>query len=177
MNSFDIAYHITMEQEGGLVDNPKDPGGITNRGISLRFLQGCNLKYDFDRNGIVDDREIRNLTDDQAKSIYKEEFFLRLSCHLIHHQSIINYLFDTGVNCGTSTAIKILQRALCACLKTIDVKIDGILGLKTLRMINDIYDTEKLITAMRSERAGYYRSLNNKTFIDGWLKRAYTLNV
>lgn len=179
MSSFDAAYAITVEQEGGLADDPNDHGGITNKGISLRFLQSCGLAYDFDHNGIVDEREIRNLTDDQARLVYKLEFFYPLSC--INNQSILNYLFDTAVDCGISQAIKILQRALCAAFETMDVKIDGILGKKTLDLFNNSDDIH-LISEIRSERAGYYRLLASHDpsqikFLNGWLKRAYTLKV
>lgn len=179
-SSFDIAYEITIKQEGGLVNDPSDKGGITNGGISLRFLKSCGLKYDFNNDGIVNDKEIINLTEDQKKIIYKNEFFNKLSCELINNQSIINYLFDTAVNCGINTAVKIVQKALCSYFNTVEIKIDGIIGPQTLTLINksDI----NLIIPMRSERANYYRNIVNNNpkmnkYINGWLRRAYTLYV
>ena len=39
-DAFADVVAMTLAHEGGLVDDGDDPGGITNRGISLRFLQG-----------------------------------------------------------------------------------------------------------------------------------------
>ena len=58
--NFDIAFSRLIDSEGGLTDNPKDPGGLTKFGISQRSYP---------------DIDIRNLTLDQAKAIYLRDFW------------------------------------------------------------------------------------------------------
>ena len=67
---FQQALDQLMAMEGGLVDNPNDPGGITKCGVSLRFIQGHNI--DIDDNGIVDAEDIKALRTDQARDIYRK---------------------------------------------------------------------------------------------------------
>ena len=74
MSDFNVAVDFVLENEGGLSENPKDTGGITNFGISLRFLRELpneNLR----RYGIfepVTEMTVRDLTIDQAKFIYRQ---------------------------------------------------------------------------------------------------------
>jgi lysozyme family protein len=84
-------------------------------------------------------------------------------------------VFDLAVNMGTNKAHLLLQRALRAVGNP--VKEDGILGKITLTAVNSANERE-LLAALRSEAAGYYRSIVTKNssqnkFINGWLKRAY----
>ncbi len=178
MASFDLAVKYVLENEGGLSDNPSDPGGITNFGISLRFLKSIPdarlRKY-----GIFDypnEDTIRTLTVDQAKSIYKGEFWSCANFDDIVSQDIANYIFDMCVNHGIATGIKITQRALWACTKKREPVDDGILGPNTLNFIRQ--GAFLLATAMRAERSAYIRyALADhpaaKDNINGWLNRCY----
>lgn len=178
MNKFDIAVYYVFEREGGLVNNPNDPGGITNFGISFRFLKAIpseRLKL----YGIysIEPEEIINLTSQKAKAIYKGEFWDHANFGDIYDQDNCNFIFDMAVNMGINPAIKCAQRACWAVMKERGIiSDDGILGQNTISMINKcgIY----LLPAMQSERAGYYRLIteknhNNQEFLDGWLIRAY----
>jgi lysozyme family protein len=181
MTAFQIAVNYVLNNEKGLEENPKDPGGITKFGISLRFLRNIDARrYGIFSNPITED-DIRNLKIETAKDIYQGEFWNLARFDEIKNQDIINYLFDMVVNEGISPAIKILQRACWAVFEDRSViKDDGILGDKTLKAVNFAPSTE-IIAAMRSERAGDYRVIvahrpDQKEFIEGWLNRAYNQN-
>ena len=169
MAEFEPAVEALLHQEGGLSENPNDHGGITNHGISLRFLKTIYA------DAIEDD--IRNLSLDDAKAIYKKDFWDLSDFHLIDSQQVANLGLDMHVNMGLNPAIKIMQRA-CNSVRSKDNFIidDGIFGQHTIDAIN--HSGFCLITAIRSERAGYYRSIvaNNpsqQVFLEGWLRRAY----
>lgn len=171
MTDFDTAVTFVLANEGGLIEDASDPGGITNFGISLRFLTSLNQNYD--------PTFVKLMTIDQAKLIYKNEFWAHNPYYQIINQRVCNYVFDAAVNMGPATAIKIVQRALWALNKQINfVADDGILGAKTLDAINNAGFL--LCGPLLAERAGYYRQLaasnpDQKKFIDGWLNRAYRI--
>ena len=118
LTSFDEIIEITLEHEGGYVHDPKDLGGETNFGIAKRFYP---------------DVDIKNLTKEEAKEIYKKEYWDRYKAEkLPEHLRHIH--FDMCVNQGYGTAIKILQRACNA--KGADLAIDGGFGPGTQAAIN-----------------------------------------
>ena len=179
MADFEDAVDYVLKNEGGLVNNPQDPGGINNFGISLRFLRSVDVvalkKY-----GIfepINADTVRDLVRDQAKLIYKHEYWERARFEEISNQIVCNYIFDMCVNVGLVTGIKIVQRALCA--KNLDqycVRDDGILGNMTLAALNA--EKFNILPAIVAVRAEYYRHLvdvnpRNKEFLNGWLNRCY----
>jgi lysozyme family protein len=62
MSDFNQAVKVILQHEGGYVDNPNDPGGATNYGISLRFLADHPESGDFNGDGEVDAEDIANMT-------------------------------------------------------------------------------------------------------------------
>lgn len=179
MSDFDIAIKFVLSNEGGLVNNPNDPGGITNFGISLRFLKSTNQKYDFNGDGIINENEIIDLKEDQAKLIYKNEFWNLSRFDKINNQTLCNYIFDMAVNSGHAMSIKLAQRALCSFNKQRNFVLDdGILGTKTLDELN--HCGLLLLPALISERTGYYRLLSaikpeHKDDLNGWLNRSFKI--
>lgn len=175
---FDQAVEYVLSREGGLSENPKDSGGTTNFGISLRFLKSIeNVKKYGVFGDILEEDDIRHLTRDQAKALYKGEFWDHAPFEKLHSQNIANYLFDAAVNMGIAPAIKCAQRSCWAILKKKNVVVDdGILGNQTIDSIN--HCGFYLLPVLRAERAAYYRSIvasnpDQKVFLEGWLNRAY----
>lgn len=179
MASFETAIDYVLYNEGGLSENPNDIGGITNFGISLRFLREIDderlRKY-----GIfeaVNEQTIRHLTSDQAKLIYKGEFWEGNGFENINSQNICDYIFDMAVNFGISQAIRLVQRSCWACAFTRRyLRDDGIMGRITTDVVNSIDD--QLLPVLISTRADLYRSIvlvkpKDQIFLDGWLKRCY----
>ncbi len=178
MSSFEEAVNYVLKNEGGLEENSSDPGGITNFGISLRFLRSIKNpnKYGPFGESITED-DIRHMTVDQAKGIYRGEFWNNAPFDQIENQPIANYVFDTAVNFGIAPAIKCAQRACWAFLKNRSyIAEDGILGPHTIETINRYGFC--FLAVLRAERAAYYKSKVDhnpilKEFLIGWLNRSY----
>lgn len=109
ITDFPKAIEFVLEQEGGYTLDPNDPGGETKYGISKKAYP--NL-------------DIGNLTLEQAKQIYVEDYWKPCRCDELPSPFAIA-LFDSAVNQGVSTAIRILQ-------KSFGLEQDGIIGSKTI---------------------------------------------
>jgi lysozyme family protein len=186
MTAFDRAIEVVLDHEGGFVDHPSDPGGATNFGVSLRFLKAeieagrlDAALYDYDGDGDIDADDIRALTREDAIAAYRARFWDPHGWDRFH-ETIAIKVFDLAVNMGPRQAVKLLQRACRACSQNITD--DGIIGPITVRTVQRIeadLGPFALRAALRSEAAGFYRSLiagNAKfaAFQTGWLRRAYS---
>jgi lysozyme family protein len=159
---FDRAVEIVLAHEGGLVDDPADPGGVTNYGISLRSYPELGATG------------IRGLTTGQAKEIYRRDWWLRYGWDDLP-PPVGAKLLDIGVNIGADAVHRALQRALRATgLSLIE---DGMLGPATHAAAAQA-EPNALLAALRSEVAGHYRAIASlhpaeQRFLQGWLVRAY----
>lgn len=156
------AVEGVLQDEGGHVWNPDDPGGETKFGISKREYP--NL-------------DIANLSRDQAIAIYWRDWWQRYGFDRLHDAAVAAKVFNLAVNIGPGPAIRCLQRALRA-FDLILVE-DGILGRNTTGAANFLSPAEALLIGLKCEAAGYYRQLAaergaaGQEFLDGWLNRAY----
>ena len=149
--------NVVLKNEGGLVDNPSDPGGLTNMGI-------CRLFYP--------NLDIRNLTRDEVVEIYFNDYWLKMNLIDIFDENLILQIFDFGVNTrskryGFNTALKAIQRI-------VNAKQDGVVGPKTIGLINK--SSNDLVSLYEQERRKYYYDLvrrkpKMKIFLNGWLRR------
>ena len=115
------------------------------------------------------------MTVDQAKNIYKRDFWDPQLYKDIKDVNLATKVFDLAVNMGSNWAHRLVQRALKSTGQ--DIAEDGVLGPMTLAAINKA-DLSDLLAALKSEAAGYYRTLaatqpRRAKFLKGWLKRAY----
>lgn len=152
---FDFAFELIIFHEGGYVNDPRDPGGETKFGISDRA------------DGIIDGKfkgkDIKTLTLEDAKKIYKEEYWLRAKCDFFNDATGI-ILFDMAVNMGVDAGIKVMQRAL-------KVKEDGIIGPITI--MNATKNHKVLPAQMTMERMLRYTNTKNfDRFGRGWFVRS-----
>lgn len=166
VSRFDKAMEHVFRWEGGLVDNPNDPGGRTNFGISFRWLEEHGI--DIDGDGAVTPKDIDTLTPERASSLYAR-FFWSPALDKIESDAVAIYLFDMMVNMGSDRAVRIAQEACGA-------ETDGRLGRKTLEAINAV-QSNSLVDRMREIRSQFYRRLAAKkpalaVFLRGWLSRA-----
>lgn len=183
LTNFDAAVAYVMKNEGGFTDNPNDDGGVTNYGISLRFLKSLPVKKLIEYGVIKLDRpllvnDVKNLDIPTAKFIYKGEFWDKAPLDKILNSLVCTYTFDMVVNVGLSEAITILQRSTWALDFKDHIPDDGVLGQDTLKKVN-MYGS-LLLPSLRSERAGYVRLVsaihsNDKEFLNGWLDRCYRI--
>jgi lysozyme family protein len=165
---------VLLRHEGGLVDHPDDPGGITKYGISLRWLRAEGV--DVDGDGDIDAADVRGLTHQQAVALYRTHFWQGYGYARLCNVALAGKIFDLAVNMGPSPACRVLQRALRACGRP--VAEDGALGPCTIEAALGLTLGGGLLPAIRAEAAGHYRALIAKNpklaaFETGWLNRAY----
>ena len=177
-NVFLHALQETLQKEGRLSANSADRGGVTDYGISLRFLKTLPLiDADITGDGHVTEADIHALTPSDVAKLYRKHFWDYYRLDEIRHPRIAVKAFDLLVNMRSVSAVKISQRALRACGKP--VLEDGGLGSRTFAAINEIQDELRLLAAMRSEAFGLYQLIVAKDatqagFLNGWKNRAYS---
>lgn len=183
MADFNIAIKKILHHEGGYVNNPNDPGGATNFGISLRFLKD-HIEGDFNKDGVVNINDIKNMTIEQAALIYKVFWWDKYKYGKINDQTIATKIFDFSVNMGAKRAHILLQEALNNAFD-LNLDVDGILGptsIQTINIIKDGNEEQALLDAYSKTAWDFYRRLitNNpklKVFERGWKNRAYSIST
>lgn len=178
---FNKAIITTLEHEGGFVNDPVDPGGATNWGISIRYLQQRGdmdgdgwLDGDLNRDGVIDIKDIKNMTVEQAVHLYRTGFWDNHNYDNINNYTIAARVFDMTVNMGAIQAGRIVQRALNNLGNRLTV--DGRIGPMTFTAINTA-SPDRLIVEIRLEHINFYLNLINQRpelgrFRNGWLRRA-----
>lgn len=150
----DIARAI-VAREGGFVNDPDDPGGVTNHGVTLHTLRRLGL--DVNRDTRIDPADIRVLTADQAVKIYVEHYYTRTGIAALP-EALQPQVFDMYVNAGAN-AVKILQRLLTQMGYPCDP--DGQIGPQTIRAAALAWDSapDHLADAYGIARRNYYYAL------------------
>jgi len=101
-DNFDYCLNEVLKSEGGYSNDPGDPGGPTNFGITIIDYR----KY-IDPNGTASD--VRNMHVEDAKKIYKARYWDVMHCDDL--PSGVDYaVFDYGVNSGVGRAPKIYNQ-------------------------------------------------------------------
>lgn len=150
--SFQKIFDRLIGHEGGYVNDPSDPGGETNWGVTKRTAQA---------NGYTGD--MKTMTRQQAYEIYHRAFWVRYQCDQMP-PAIAYQFFDAAVNHGFGNASRMLQRA-------VGVLDDGIIGKYSLEAINrnPISDT---LMVLNGERLNFYTRLTNfDRYGKGWVNR------
>jgi lysozyme family protein len=153
----EIASEI-VRREGGYVNDPDDPGGATNYGVTIHTMRRLGL--DLDKDGDVDAADVRRITKAQAIDIFKEYYFVRPGIARLP-EALHASLFDMYVNAG-SHAVKILQRLLAAFGRKVGV--DGKIGPQTIDAAAEIYRRapDHLADAYGVARRNYYYKLADR---------------
>ena len=154
MAKFENVIDKVLVNEGGYVNDPKDRGGETKFGISKRAYPNVDIK---------------NLTIDEAKAIYKKDYWDKIKGDEIKDELVAYEIFDTAVNMGVRTSSKLVQMVVGS-------HPDGIIGPKTLEKINNM-DVKLLVSKFRLSKIARYVYLvkkrpANRKFLLGWINRA-----
>lgn len=155
-----------LKWEGGFVNDPDDLGGATNMGVTIGVWKSCG--YDKDGDGDIDVDDLHLLTrEDVVNRVLKPHYWDRWKADEIKSQSVANILVDWAWASGVH-GIEIPQRLL-------GVKVDGIVGPKTLAAVNaknprELFDMIKIARFDFIEDICRQRPTNNK-FKRGWMNR------
>ena len=159
-NTFDICVTFTPREEGGYVDDPSDPGGATNMGVTLATYR----QWSDDPN--LGDVQVKDMTLKTARAIYRSLYWNPLRADALPPGVDLS-VFDMGVNAGIWSSARLLQQALGF---TGD-EVDGSIGPETLAAVGR-FDVRSLVNNLPDRQAAYYRSLAEfPTFGTEWLNR------
>lgn len=146
--TFDATFDRLMGHEGGYVNDPDDPGGETNWGISKRSYP---------------DVDVKNLTRDGAKAIYKRDLWDSVHADTLP-DGVAFQLFDFAVHSGVETAVRKFQVAL-------GVADDGHWGPVSQQAASKLSESD-MILRLLGERLDFLTRLKNwPTAGKGWARR------
>ena len=171
MGCFEKAHAFVARMEGGFVDDPADPGGTTNYGVSLRFLKTQGLEVgDIDGDGDIDADDIRALTPERAAGVLRRSFWDVFPLDNVPDPLALA-VYDTAVNMGVGQAKRLTQKAL-------SVDADGRWGPLTWAAIKACTETAAL-ALVECRRARYAALVRNNPalgkFSRGWENRLKAL--
>lgn len=163
MNNFAPSLAHLLTTEGGYVNDPKDPGGATNEGVTQK-------EYDLWRTAQRQTvRSVRLINANEVAAIYRHCYWDTIRADKL--PSGVDYcVFDCAVNSGPHQAVKFLQRAAGA----ID---DGFIGPATITAVNAA-DPRRIINAVSAERLSFLKRLPTwGHFEDGWTSRVNSVEI
>jgi lysozyme family protein len=154
--NFDTALKALLKHEGGYVNHPSDPGGMTNLGVTKRVWEEW-VGHE------VDEKQMRALTPELVAPLYKKKYWDKV-CGDELPTGLDLAVFDLAVNSGPGRAAKMLQKVL-------GVTQDGAIGPQTIAKALNI-DSSKLIADYNAERLAFLQALPTwGTFGKGWGRR------
>ncbi|WP_109464770.1 holin-associated N-acetylmuramidase [Albibacillus kandeliae] len=136
----EIAEEI-VAREGGYVNDPDDPGGATNHGVTIHTLRRLGL--DLTGDGVVDSADVRVLRRDQAVGIFIRDYYERPRIAELP-AALQPSLFDMYVNAGAN-AVRIMQRLLGE--MGFRVTVDGVIGPQSAAAARNAADPDPLALA------------------------------
>lgn len=158
--NFDEAFKTVIGHEGGFTLHSGDPGNWTGGKVGIGTLKGT--KYGIAANTYPNE-DIKNLTLDRAKQLYKRDFWDKAKCDQLP-DGLRFHVFDVSVNSGVSRGVKTLQQAL-------GVNDDGIIGNQTINAAKS-QNAHEILIKFYSFRIAFYTSLSTfSTFGKGWMNR------
>jgi len=155
MTRFQQCLQFTLTAEGGFVDNPDDPGGATNKGITLRTFQRYRPKATIE--------DLKAIDDETVVVIYNDGYWLPCHCAALPTGADL-MVFDMAVNAGVRASTLMLQRA-------VDATPDGFIGPATLKSARS-HQPSELVALLEQAQLRYYQSLPGwQHFSRGWSSR------
>jgi lysozyme family protein len=147
---------LVLQNEGGYVDNPKDPGGATNLGCTKAIWEqyvGHSVTKD----------DIKALTPEDVEPLYRTKYWDAISGDDLP-VGVDYAVFDFAINSGPSRAAKALQAVL-------SVNADGRIGPATLSAL-ETANPRDVVTSVCEARLAFLQSLPTyDNFGKGWSRR------
>jgi lysozyme family protein len=140
---FKKALNFVLKWEGGYINNPCDKGGATNKGIT----QATYNNWLRSKGQYLND--IKNITDEEVKEIYYNNYWLKAGCNNMSEKFAI-ICFDTAVNMGVSRVSDFLKAA-------------------------QYKYPEKFILARAEKYNEFAKNQSQRGFLHGWLNRLFDL--
>ena len=154
--NFPQCFALVLKNEGGYVDNEKDPGGATNLGCTKATWEawvGHSVTKD----------DIKALMPKDVMPLYKAKYWDTINGDNLP-EGVDYAVFDFAINSGPSRAAKALQSVL-------NTNPDGQIGPTTLRALEEA-NPRQIATAICEARLAFLQSLSTYgTFGKGWSRR------
>ena len=158
--NYDKCFELLLHYEGGFVNNPHDPGGMTNLGVTKKAWEAFVGKE-------VDEEEMRALTPEVVGPFYKSHYWDKCHCDDLP-AGVDAVVFDAAVNSGPGNAAKWLQHS-------VGVNADGAIGPHTLAEVANHAPAE-LVQIFSDTRLHFMQSLPTwSVFGKGWEARVENL--
>ena len=160
--NFDSALAAILHHEGGYVNHPSDPGGMTNLGCTKKVWEEW-VGHD------VDEKAMRALTPADVAPLYKAKYWDRIKGDDL--PTGVDYIvFDAAINSGPGRAAKWLQQAVGAVP-------DGAIGPGTLGKVAAM-PADDIVEKYQQIRLEFLQSLPTwGTFGKGWGRRVQEVQV
>jgi lysozyme family protein len=143
--NFHQCLALVLKEEGGFVNDPQDPGGITNFGVTKKTFE------EWVGHEVTED-DMRGLDPSDVEDLYRQRYW-----DVVHGDGLpdgVDYaVMDCGVNSGTHESVKLLQRVL-------QLTDDGVIGPVTLQAANAA-DAADTINKLCDARLAFLQTLHN----------------
>ena len=166
MAKIDILAPFILSWEGGYANDPDDPGGATNRGVTIGTWR--QVGYDKDGDGDIDVDDLKKITvEDAVNRVMKPHFWDRWKADQIKSQSVANIVVDWVWASG--------KHGITEVQKILGVKVDGIVGPKTLGALN-AQDPRALFDPIKRARLRFTDTFiknrpTSEKYRKGWTRR------
>jgi lysozyme family protein len=152
-DNFEQCLALVLKEEGGYVNDSRDPGGRTNHGITQKTWETWVGHP-------VTEADMKNLTIANVTPLYKENYWDKINGDALP-VGVDYATFDMAVNSGVARAAKTLQQ-ICG------VTADGKIGPRTIAAVEEANGRE-IATRICESRLAYLQGLSTwSTFGKGW---------
>ena len=154
--NWEIALKHILKWEGGYVNHPADPGGMTNLGVTKRVWEEWTGKP-------ATEQDMRGLTVDMVAPLYKKRFWDAIRGDDLP-SGVDLCVFDCAVNAGVGRASRFLQQV-------VGVTADGAIGPRTLAAVTAM-PADEIVEKFCDLREAHFKSLSTfNVFGKGWMRR------
>ncbi len=165
LDNLTVALTFTLKWEGGFVDNPLDPGGATNKGVTQSVYNAYRTSKG------IGTQSVKLITDAEVHDLYETRYWNPSKAELMTLPLGVAQ-FDTAVLFGVNGAIKFLQQAL-------NIEADGIFGPQTNASLEN-HNNKDTALSLVDKRIAFHRQRvasnpSQEVFLQGWLNRANDL--